>query len=216
MTDLRVLVVADDPLSRAGLAALLQAEDDITVIGQISPTSTVLDAFTHDIALFDLGWELDDDLYPLAESALLDADTPLVVLVPDDTYVNEIAATLNGDTRTAPYSLLMRNAVPTQLTAALNATMEGLVTLDAGIASSLTPAPRTTPLLDNSYEPLTPREHEVLNLLAEGLPNKTIASRLHISEYTVKFHVNSILTKLGAGSRTEAVVRATRLGLITL
>jgi DNA-binding NarL/FixJ family response regulator len=65
-------------------------------------------------------------------------------------------------------------------------------------------------------EALTPREQEVLQLLAEGLPNKTIADSLHISEHTVKFHVNAILSKLGAQSRTEAVVRATRLGLLLL
>jgi DNA-binding NarL/FixJ family response regulator len=65
-------------------------------------------------------------------------------------------------------------------------------------------------------EPLTPRELEVLRLMAEGLPNKGIAQRLEISEHTVKFHVNAILGKLGVESRTEAVVRATRLGLILL
>jgi DNA-binding NarL/FixJ family response regulator len=68
----------------------------------------------------------------------------------------------------------------------------------------------------SSAEALTPREQEVIQLLAEGLPNKTIADRLHISEHTVKFHVNAILSKLGAQSRTEAVVRATRLGLLLL
>jgi DNA-binding NarL/FixJ family response regulator len=65
-------------------------------------------------------------------------------------------------------------------------------------------------------EELTAREMEVLQLLAEGLPNKSIAQRLDISEHTVKFHVNSILRKLEAQSRTEAVVQATRLGLILL
>jgi len=65
-------------------------------------------------------------------------------------------------------------------------------------------------------EELTAREMEVLQLLAEGLPNKSIAQRLDISEHTVKFHVNAILRKLEAQSRTEAVVQATRLGLILL
>ena len=63
---------------------------------------------------------------------------------------------------------------------------------------------------------MTTRELAVLRLVAEGLPNKTIAVRLGISEHTVKFHVNAILGKLGVASRTEAVVRATRLGLIFL
>ena len=71
---------------------------------------------------------------------------------------------------------------------------------------------QTDPLI----EELTPRELAVLRLVAEGLPNKTIAVKLGISEHTVKFHVNAILGKLGVASRTEAVVRATRLGLIFL
>lgn len=65
-------------------------------------------------------------------------------------------------------------------------------------------------------EPLTPREVQVLELLAEGLPNKAIAERLHISDQTVKFHVASISGKLGAANRTDAVRRAVRRGLITL
>jgi DNA-binding NarL/FixJ family response regulator len=69
---------------------------------------------------------------------------------------------------------------------------------------------------DELPEPLTPREVEVLELLAEGMPNKAIAERLHISDQTVKFHVASISGKLGAANRTDAVRRAVRRGLITL
>lgn len=65
-------------------------------------------------------------------------------------------------------------------------------------------------------EPLTPRELEVLQLLAQGLPNKAIAERLGVSSHTVKFHVNAILSKLGARSRTEAVVLATQMGLTVI
>jgi DNA-binding CsgD family transcriptional regulator len=64
--------------------------------------------------------------------------------------------------------------------------------------------------------PLTPREREVLQLVAEGLPNKLIADRLGISEHTAKFHVNAILDKLGADTRTDAVVKAARFGLLLL
>jgi DNA-binding NarL/FixJ family response regulator len=76
--------------------------------------------------------------------------------------------------------------------------------------------PDSSPDLPPLPEPLTPREQEVLQLLAEGLPNKAIARQLEISDHTVKFHVNAIMGKLGAQSRTEAVVRATRLGLVLL
>jgi two-component system nitrate/nitrite response regulator NarL len=69
---------------------------------------------------------------------------------------------------------------------------------------------------EEPQEPLTPREVQVLELLAEGLPNKAIAARLHISDQTVKFHVSAICGKLGAANRTDAVRRAVRRGLITL
>jgi DNA-binding NarL/FixJ family response regulator len=74
-----------------------------------------------------------------------------------------------------------------------------------------------SPAIEDEYqEPLTPREVEVLELLAEGLPNKSIAARLGISDQTVKFHVASICGKLGAANRTDAVRRAVRRGLISL
>jgi DNA-binding NarL/FixJ family response regulator len=76
---------------------------------------------------------------------------------------------------------------------------------------------RSAPEGGRAYtEPLTPREQEVLELLAEGLSNRSIAARLAISEHTVKFHVSSICAKLGADNRTDAVRRAVRQGLITL
>ena len=77
-------------------------------------------------------------------------------------------------------------------------------------------APRTSPDDETPWEPLTPREVQVLELLAEGLPNKAIAARLDISDQTVKFHVSAICGKLGAANRTDAVRRAVRRGLITL
>jgi len=216
MNPLRVLVVANDPLARAGLAALVQSEDDLSVVGQLGPAATTVEAFTFDIALFDLGWELDDTLTPLSDSPLLELDTPLLVLIPDDEFVTEVVASLSADSRRSPYSVLVRNTPTNRLVAALHATVEGLVTFDPALATAVIGQAPSVTLAELSIEPLTPREREVLDLLAEGLPNKTIARRLTISEYTVKFHVNSILTKLSAGSRTEAVVRAMRLGLITL
>jgi DNA-binding NarL/FixJ family response regulator len=88
-----------------------------------------------------------------------------------------------------------------------------LVVFDPSLA--LEPSPARDPSL-TLVEDLTPRETEVLQLLADGLTNKAIAQRLGISDHTVKFHVNSVLGKLGAQSRTEAVVRASRLGLLLL
>jgi DNA-binding NarL/FixJ family response regulator len=108
--------------------------------------------------------------------------------------------------------VLSRTARPGQLRAAIQAVAEGIAVYDPALAEdgwSIQPG-------QNAAEELTPREIEVLRLLAEGLPNKAIAGRLSVSEHTVKFHVNALLGKLGAQSRTEAVTRATRLGLIIL
>ena len=69
---------------------------------------------------------------------------------------------------------------------------------------------------DDSVEALTPREHDVLTLLAQGLTNRAIAQTLNISDHTVKYHVTSLMSKLGAQSRTEAAVKATRLGYLPL
>ena len=85
-----------------------------------------------------------------------------------------------------------------------------LMAFDAGSPDRRRQAP------DVAEEPLTPREVQVLELLAEGLPNKAIATRLDISDQTVKFHVSSIAGKLGAKNRTDAVRLAVRRGLITL
>ena len=101
-----------------------------------------------------------------------------------------------------------------RLVATLTAAARDLIIIDPPLAAPVLGA--RDPSSATPVEDLTPRELEVLGLLAEGLPNKAIARRLGISEHTVKFHVNAVLGKLGAQSRTEAVVRATRLGLILL
>jgi DNA-binding CsgD family transcriptional regulator len=77
------------------------------------------------------------------------------------------------------------------------------------------PAPRARPL-EQPQEGLTPREHEVLTLLADGLPNREIAARLGVSEHTVKFHLGAIFGKLGASTRTEAVQKGLRSGVIDI
>ena len=124
---------------------------------------------------------------------------------------------------TGARAILRRDADPGQVAAALRALLRGLGVVDGAFAAALARPvglPTLKPWDDRQTDPLieelTPRELAVLRLVAEGLPNKTIAVKLGISEHTVKFHVNAILGKLGVASRTEAVVRATRLGLIFL
>jgi DNA-binding NarL/FixJ family response regulator len=105
--------------------------------------------------------------------------------------------------------MLPREAAAEQIVAALYAASAGLIAVPSESSSLIVPA-------DSEYlvENLTPRETETLEMLSEGLSNKQIAARLHISEHTAKFHVNSVLGKLDAATRTEAVMRGLRSVLL--
>jgi DNA-binding NarL/FixJ family response regulator len=107
-------------------------------------------------------------------------------------------------------AVLPRQAGPDQIVAALHAASAGLVSVPAESSAFVMPAAAA----EVEVESLTPRELQTLEMLAEGLSNKQIAARLHISDHTAKFHVNSILGKLHAGTRTEAVMRGIRSGLV--
>jgi DNA-binding NarL/FixJ family response regulator len=200
---LHVLIVAQNPLARIGLSALLASQPGFSVVGEMSGGADLLAeiaAYHPDVLVWDLDWAAS--LEQLA--ALSQPMPPVVALVPDESYTADAwAAGARG--------VLSHNANAETLAAALAAVSLGMAVFDPSFAVALFP-PRM-PALDQS---LTAREREVLQLLAEGAPNKIIASRLGISEHTVKFHVNAILSKLGVQSRTEAVVRAARLGLILL
>jgi DNA-binding NarL/FixJ family response regulator len=111
--------------------------------------------------------------------------------------------------RLGVHAILPREAAAEQIVAALYAASAGLIAVPAESSSLILPA-ASEPVAEN----LTPREMETLEMLAEGLSNKQIAARLNISEHTAKFHVNSILGKLDAATRTEAVMRGIRTGLI--
>jgi DNA-binding NarL/FixJ family response regulator len=115
-------------------------------------------------------------------------------------------------------AILPRSATAEEIVPTVVAAAAGLVVLHPDIFDSLLPVlPSTARTLPTSpLQALTPREIEVLGMLAEGLGNKAIAGRLSISEHTVKFHVSSIFTKLNASSRTEAVTLGARQGLIML
>lgn len=207
----RVLIVASSPLSRAGLAALLDATDDLYVVGQSAGDDDLIEAlkiYRPDVLVWDMGYEP----LSLVERAADVSKTPILALVADQAAAEEAAAALIG---AGVRGILLQAADRDALLAALCALARNLLVIDPVIMNALR-ADTTERAIDPLVEALTPRELEVVHLLAEGLPNKTIAARLDISEHTVKFHVNAIMTKLNAQSRTEAVVRATRLGLIAL
>jgi two-component system nitrate/nitrite response regulator NarL len=199
----RVLIVGEDPLARSGLAILLSTEPGVAVAGQSAPgaeAETAAASLQAEAVLWDLG------VSPKETPNGFGALPGVVALVADEDLAAEaLAAGARG--------VLLRDAGAPRIAAALRAAVHDLVVLDEELAAALLrPQPAATELV----EPLTARELEVLQLLSEGLSNKEIGSRLGISESTAKFHVNSIVGKLGAHGRTDAAVRAARLGLILL
>jgi DNA-binding NarL/FixJ family response regulator len=166
----------------------------------------------------------DDPLVRTAISMLLEREGITVeeagdVIVRDGIRDLEAGSiVLVDDARAADQALLggARGVLPrgvdgAALAAAVVAVSRGLLAIDPALTPVRAPRPPS-----RDAEELTPREDEVLQHLAAGLSNKEIAAHLSISEHTVKFHVNAVLAKLGAESRTEAVVRGVRLGLVIL
>ena len=196
---MRVLVISDDALARAGLAALVEGR--VEVAGQGAPADAAALAASRepDVVAWDLG---------PGDAAAVDlsvGDVPVVAILWDDAQgAAAVAAGASG--------VVLRDTAPERLVSALEAVAQGLVVIDP-LLTELLPRRR---IAADLVEPLTPRENEVLQLLAEGRSNKSIAARLGISDHTAKFHVNAILGKLGAATRTEALAQAARLGLVLL
>jgi DNA-binding NarL/FixJ family response regulator len=198
LVSLRVVVIGEDPLARAGLVALA-SHPTLSVVAQGRPADAARLALDADVFLWDAGSEAEPSLPP-------DSSWPVLVLIADD---RQAAAALAAGAR----GVLPREVAAPRLALAVAAVHEGLVVLDEALAQAL---PVRTRPASRLAQPLTPRELEVLALLSEGLSNKAIASRLGLSESTAKFHVAAILGKLGVDSRAEAIVQAARLGLVVL
>ena len=197
----RVLVVASSAIARAGLETLLRNMAAVELIGSAADWNEY-SGDEPDVIVMD--WdggvdELPQELPDLPPSAAL-------LVLADEPNQSWTAEALRSGVR----AVLPRHSTPQQLVAAIEAVAAGLVVLQPADIDGLLVNPRPAIL----SEPLTPREIEVLGLLAEGQSNKSIAYRMGISEHTVKFHVTSIMAKLNAGSRTEAVTLGIRQGLI--
>lgn len=205
----RILVVADDALTRAGLAALLSENHDCIVAGQVGSQpglSADIELFRPDAVVWDMGWNTTAQIGALEELGESHAEQ-VIAMIPDPSFATRA---LDGRAR----GVLLRDASIDTVVAAARAVSSGLAVIDPQLSPSVRRLPETAQTA--LKESLTPREIEILGLIAEGLPNKTIAQRLKITDHTVKFHINSLLEKLSAHSRTEAVAIAVRSGLILL
>ncbi len=199
---------------RAGLGTLLSEWSNLHIVASASNFSeleTALESETPDVVLYDFNpSERENVLRLLSEKglpAVIMADTP------------EIVTTL-AQSGLPSWAAICKNADGDEIIQAVHTVHAGLIAADQSLILPLL-RNRTKPVSSAARdlfpdEHLTPREQEVLQLMAEGLPNKVIAARLKVSLHTAKFHVASILAKLGASSRTEAVTLGARRGDILL
>lgn len=226
----KILIIAGYASMRAGLHALLADAPGLAVLGAVEGVgdslARLLPGMAPDALLLDTTGEGDGDYAGDLLGFLAEVENaPAVVILsdaPDQDLPRLAEAALPG------WAYLLREADGPQIVEAVRSAAAGLVVLDRALALRLVdfPEPEETGLAPSNTrssvtsqfpgENLTPREVEVLQLMAEGLPNKIIASRLKISLHTAKFHVAQILGKLDADSRTEAVTIGARRGYVTL
>lgn len=214
---IRAFLAASSPVVRAGLEALLVGSGAVTIVG----------ASSHSGALAEELQGVDTDVVILVVDDLTVPPLPLM-LSHDDVHrvpaivvlVHEPGPALIGTLlRDGARAVLPRDAQPAELLAAVEAAAAGLVVVapEFVVALSSQPVRATRPFVPSAPSvALSPREAEILGMLAEGLGNKIIAARLGISEHTVKTHVASVFAKLGAETRAEAVAIGVRHGLIPL
>lgn len=221
MTPLHLVILARIPMVREGLRALLSEASDFRVT-TLAPSDDVPDdllAEEPDVLLLDVqvlereGWGLLNEL----RRDLPDLTT---LIIGDNANDLRVARALELGAR----GYLLRDAAAEEMANAIRAARSGTIALHPLLVTQLLETLRANeesrqedePELQDLIEPLSDRELEVLRLITRGMANKQIAGELFITEHTVKFHIRSILGKLGAANRTEAVTLALQRGLVSL
>jgi DNA-binding NarL/FixJ family response regulator len=205
---IRILIADDHPIVRDGLVAVLSTQTEFNVVGTAGDGEEVLrQVRTHgpDVLLLDLEMPRLDGVETLRR--LAEAEQPVRTIVftafdTDDRIVEAIRAGAKG--------YLLKGAPREELFNAIRVVHAGGSLLHPLVATKIMGRLQQ----DDGPDALTPREAEVLQLVAQGLPNKEIAARLVVTERTVKFHVSSLLGKLGASNRTEMVALAKQRNLL--
>jgi two-component system, NarL family, response regulator YdfI len=206
---IQVAVVATSAVRRAGLESLIRGHPEFQLAGSFGTVASLRSYAPRsdlDVAVIDADSIHDLSLDPTSQSA--------IVLLTEVTDARSVSRLLRSGVR----AILSRESDSDDVFSAIYAAYDGLVLLSTSIAKSLASiySDRSPEEETELSEEITPRETDVLRMLADGLVNKEIAVHLGISEHTVKFHISSILDKLGASTRTEAVTLGIRRGLIPI
>jgi NarL family two-component system response regulator YdfI len=205
---IRIAVVATSAVRRAGLESIVRHQAEFHLAGSFGAVASLASSARTELDVIVIDSDSIRDLLREPTSGAA------IVLLTDVRDARSIARLLRSGVR----AILSRESGPDELLSAIYAACDGLVLLSTPIAESLADVygDLSLEVEDELSEEITSRETEVLRMLAEGLVNKDIAARLGISEHTVKFHISSILDKLGASTRTEAVTLGIRRGLIPI
>jgi DNA-binding NarL/FixJ family response regulator len=208
---IKVLLVDDQGLIRQGLRALLELESDLEIVGEGENGEQAINLvaeFQPDVVLLDIRMPIMDGVAATLEIQKRFAKTKILVLTTfdDDEYVS--AALKNG-----AMGYLLKDTPSEELAVAIRAVYKGYTQLGPGIVKKLltqfsNPTPTQSPPVPSTLTELTPREKEVLRLIATGASNREIAQGLYISEGTVKNHVTNILNRLNLRDRTQAAIWA--------
>ncbi len=213
---IRVLVASASAVRRTGLETIIKTTPPLKLVSSahgISALSAQAREFQPDIILADLE-RPDPNFIALVSSIWQAHAAPIFVLLIDAPDSGWTSRALRAGVK----AILPRDALSEEIFSAIQAVHAGFVILDPEVTQELARHVHleSADHVPAAFDELTTREIEVLRMMADGLGNKQIASRLGISDHTIKFHISSILDKLGASSRTEAVTLGIRLGLILL
>ena len=206
---IRIAVAATSAVRRAGLESIVRSRAEFQLAGSFGVVASLVSF----VRRTDLDVMVIDS-YSIPDVLLVPTSDAAIVLLTEVSDARSISRLLRSGVR----AILSRESDPDEVLSAIYAAYDGLVLLSTPTAENLAAVfgDRLMEVEDELSEEITSRETDVLRMLAEGLVNKDIAARLGISEHTVKFHISSILDKLGASTRTEAVMLGIRRGLIPI